>query len=257
MQRRAIVHLAFIKSLPILCSYIFLGMAYGILHNEAGLAWYWDLVACILIYSGTFQFVLTTLLSGGASLITIAVTCFFVNSRQAFYSLTLVEPFRGAGKLKPVLVHALTDESYAVGLTIDLPRRERQLACFFLNLFSWIYWTVGGVTGALIGMLLPFSMEGIDFCMTALFVIIAMDQWQKASSHVPALTGLVVAVLCLLCFGADEFMLPALVITSVLLLVHARRSGRSPGRALSAGAADGKTELAEDAHCKDGGERQA
>lgn len=212
------------RSLPILCSYIFLGAAYGILMQEAGYAWYISLGISMTVYTGAFQFVLISLLSSGASLVTVAVTALLMNSRQVFYSLTFLNCFRRMGRRLPFMIHTMTDETYAVNLTLnDLPQEEKQDVMAWLALDSWCYWMIGAVIGGMAGQLIPFDTEGIDYCMTALFVTIFMDQWEQAGDHRPALTGLLAAVVCLLIFGSTTFMLPALLITSGLLLLYGRR----------------------------------
>lgn len=220
METRDIIKTAFIKSLPILCSYIFLGMAYGILMEEAGLHWYYSLLISLVVYTGAFQFVLTTLLSGGASLITIAITAFFMNSRQFFYSLSFVKDFNKMGRAKPYMIHSLTDETYAVNNSLDLPDEERRKVMLPLAIMCQCYWCIGAVLGGLVGQLIPFSTEGIDFCMTALFTVIFVDQWEKAKSHVPAIVGLVVSLVCLFIFGAQYFLLPSLIIVSTILVIY-------------------------------------
>jgi 4-azaleucine resistance transporter AzlC len=235
-----IIKTAFIKSIPILCSYLFVSMAYGIMMEEAGFGWYYSLFASLTVYTGAFQFVLITFLSSGASYLTIAVTALLMNSRQTFYSLTFVEDFKHMGKRLPYMIHTMTDETYAVNCSM-LPIQEDALGrsgapavdtetgsqrygiMFLVALFSRCYWMTGAVIGGVLGQLIPFELEGIDFCMTALFVIIFIDQWEKGERHFPALLGIGIAVLCLLLFGADRFMLPALLLVSGILLVKNER----------------------------------
>ncbi|MBR1851800.1 MAG: AzlC family ABC transporter permease [Lachnospiraceae bacterium] len=226
MSKREIMKYAFIKSIPILCSYLFVSMAYGILMEEAGFQWYDSLLVSLTVYTGAFQFVLTTLLSAGASILTIAATAFFMNSRQTFYSLTFVEAFGRMGRRKLYMIHTMTDETYAVNCTLELAEREKQQVMFWVALFSRCYWMLGAVAGGVLGQMIPFSMEGIDFCMTALFVIIFIDQWEKTDTHLPALAGLIVGVLCLLFFGESRFMLPALLLVSAILVFYNSLSGR-------------------------------
>ena len=166
-------------------------------------------------------------MASGASLITIAVTAFFMNSRQTFYSLTFLDDISRTGKRKLFMIHSLTDETYAVNCTLDLPPEEKREVMFRVAAFSHVYWITGSVLGALAGQLLPFSTDGIDFCMTALFVIIFIDQWEKADRHFPALLGLTVGVLCLLIFGEGQFMLPALLLVSAALVYDNSRSGKA------------------------------
>ena len=215
--------LAFVKSLPIMCSYFFLGAAYGIMMEETGFPWYVALLLSMTVYTGAFQFVLITFLSTGASLLTIAITALLMNSRQSFYSLTFLNDFKRMGKRKLYMIHSLTDETYAVNCTLELPRKEKEDTMFGVALLSHCYWMVATVAGAVLGQLIPFELEGIDFCMTALFVIIFMDQWKKASSHIPALAGLTCGIVCLLIFGQSSFILPALLLVSGILFFAGRK----------------------------------
>lgn len=210
---------AFLKSIPIMCSYIFVSMAYGIMMENAGFGWYYSLLISLTVYTGAFQFVLITFLSSGASLLTIALTAFLMNSRQTFYSLTFLKDFQKMGKRKLYMIHTMTDETYAVNCTLDLPEKEKEDTMFLVAFFSRCYWMAGAVLGGVLGQLIPFELEGIDFCMTALFVIIFIDQWEKTRKHIPAVTGLGIGILCLVIFGQKSFMLPALLITSGILII--------------------------------------
>lgn len=215
--------LAFVKSLPIMCSYFFLGAAYGIMMEETGFPWYVALLLSMTVYTGAFQFVLITFLSTGASLLTIAITALLMNSRQSFYSLTFLNDFKRMGKRKLYMIHSLTDETYAVNCTLELPRKEKEDTMFGVALLSHCYWMAATVAGAVLGQLIPFELEGIDFCMTALFVIIFMDQWKKASSHIPALAGHTCGIVCLMIFGQSSFILPALLLVSGILFFAGRK----------------------------------
>ena len=224
MKKREILKLSFIKSLPILFSYLFIGAAYGILMQQAGFPWLSVLLVSMCVYTGAFQFVLTTLMASGASLLTIAVTAFFMNSRQTFYALTFLDDISKTGRRKLFMIHSLTDETYAVNCTLDLPPEEKREVMFHVAAFSYVYWIVGSLLGAVVGQLLPFSTDGIDFCMTALFVTIFLDQWEKSDRHFPALLGLTVGIVCLLIFGERRFMLPALLLVSAALVYDNSRS---------------------------------
>ena len=214
---------AFVKSIPIFCSYVFVSMAYGMMMASAGFPWYDSLLVSLTVYTGAFQFVLITFLSSGASLITIALTALLMNSRQSFYSLTFLKEFKQMGRRKLYMIHTMTDETYAVNCTLDLPKKEKEDTMFLVALFSRCYWIIGSVLGGILGQIIPFDLTGIDFCMTALFLIIFIDQWEKAKKHSPALTGLGIGILCLLIFGENRFMLPALLMVSALLLLFQRK----------------------------------
>lgn len=214
---RQVVKRALIKSIPIMCSYFFVSMAYGIMMENAGYHWYYSLLASMTIYTGAFQFVLITFLSSGASILTIAVTAFLMNSRQAFYSLSFLDVFRNMKKRKWYMIYTMTDETYAVNCSLE-NTEDKNDVMFLVAFFSRCYWMLGAVLGGLLGQLLPFELEGIDFCMTALFVVIFMEQWEKNEPHFPALLGLFSAVICLLLFGQMTFMLPALILVSGILV---------------------------------------
>lgn len=214
---------AFVKSIPIFCSYVFVSMAYGMMMASAGFPWYDSLLVSLTVYTGAFQFVLITFLSSGASLITIALTALLMNSRQSFYSITFLKEFKQMGRRKLYMIHTMTDETYAVNCTLDLPKKEKEDTMFLVALFSRCYWIVGSVLGGILGQIIPFDLTGLDFCMTALFLIIFIDQWEKAEKHTLAFTGLGIGVICLLIFGENRFMLPALLIVSALLLLFQRK----------------------------------
>lgn len=250
------VRQAFWRALPIMGSYLFVSMSYGLLMREAGYRWGWSLLVSMTVYTGAFQFVLITFLSSGASLLTIGLTALFMNSRQFFYGLTFVEDFPKMGKRYPYMVHTMTDETYAANCALRMEqeqkakgkssenplqketaiaeesRKENPAAnqmhdeMFWIALFSRISWMTGAVVGGVIGQLIPVGLEGIDFCMTALFVTIFVDQWKAAKSHIPALLGLGCGVVLLLAMGPDYFLLPTLILVSgILLAVRGKMSG--------------------------------
>ena len=168
---------AFVKSIPIFCSYVFVSMAYGMMMASAGFPWYDSLLVSLTVYSG-------------ASLITIALTALLMNSRQSFYSITFLKEFKQMGRRKLYMIHTMTDETYAVNCTLDLPKKEKEDTMFLVALFSRYYWIVGSVLGGILGQIVPFDLTGLDFCMTALFLIIFIDQWEKAEKHTLALSPL-------------------------------------------------------------------
>ena len=199
-QNKNIWKEAFVKSIPILCSYLFVSMAYGIMMEEAGFHWYYSLLVSLSVYTGAFQFVLVTLLSGGASFLTIALTAFLMNSRQSFYALTFVDEFAKMEKRKFYMIHTMTDETYAVNCSLTEQGETKRGLMFFVALFSRCYWMIGAVLGGVLGQLLPFDMEGVDFCMTALFVMLIV--------------------------GVDYFLLPSLIVTSAILILWNCRKER-------------------------------
>lgn len=227
MKKKEVILSSFVKSLPIMCSYVFVSMAYGMMMQQAGFSWIYSLLVSMTVYTGAFQFVLITFLSSGASFLTIALTALFMNSRQSFYSLTFLKDFQKMGKRKWYMIHTMTDETYAVNCTLeDMPEEEKKDTMFFVAFLSRCYWMIGSVAGGILGQLLPIELEGIDFCMTALFLIIFIDQWEKATTHTPAMIGMIIGILCLVFFGQNRFMLPALLISSGLLVLMERREAK-------------------------------
>ena len=208
---------AFVKSLPILFSYVFVSMMLN-----AGYGWGYALFTSLTVYTGAFQFVLITFLTGGASFITVAVTAFLMNSRQSFYSLSFIKAFKNMGRRKLYMIHTMTDETYAVNCSIPDSDKEKNGIMFYVALFSRSYWMIGTVLGAVIGQLIPFELTGIDFCMTALFAVIFTEQWEKAENHFPAILGIISGTICLFIFGPSRFMLPSLIFTSGILLFAAK-----------------------------------
>lgn len=207
------------RTAPVACGYIFLGMAFGILLSEAGYGPLWALASSLLVYAGSMQFVMVSLLAAGAPLYTVAVTTFLVNARHIFYGLGLIEKYRGMGRRFPYMAFSLTDETYSVLCSMEVPSDMRWNDCaFYISLFDHGYWIVGSVLGAALGQALPVDLTGIDFSMTALFVVIFIDQWKQFPSHVPALVGLICAAAALWLFGPDNFLLIALIAAVVILI---------------------------------------
>lgn len=221
---------SFIKTLPILFSYLFLSIAFGIMMQETGLPIYWAWLASLIVYTGAFQFVLVSFFSTGASLLTVALTALAMNSRHIFYGITFLNDFRSMGKRYPYMIFSLTDETYALNCSTVFPAHfKKQNIMFYMAFLCWSYWFIGTVAGTLIGALLPFDFTGIDFCMTALFVTIFIDQWKKAETHLPAVAGVCCAVISLLLLGADRFILPALTAATGILILSRLYREREAG----------------------------
>ena len=167
---------ALVKSIPIFLGYIFLGIAFGLLLQKSGLGVFWAFLISLLVYAGSMQFALVGILTGGLNAVTTAVMTLFINSRHAFYGLTFIERFKEMKKAYPYMVFSLTDETYSLLCSMERPKdfsdREWRLATLFVSLFDQFYWVAGSVIGALIGEMITFNTTGIDFAMTALFVVI-------------------------------------------------------------------------------------
>lgn len=200
---------------PVFSGYIVLGMGFGILLATKGYGVWWALAMSVFIYAGSMQYLAIDLLAGGASLISAALTTLLVNARHLFYGISMVDRYKNAEKKKAYLIFALTDETYSLVCST----KESHRYCFLVSLLNQIWWVCGSVLGALVGEVLPFSTEGIDFALTALFVTVFVEQWKSTKDHLPAIIGAVASVLCLLLFGADSFLIPSMVLITAALSV--------------------------------------
>ncbi len=218
------VRYAFARSLPVLAGYLVLGLGFGVLLASKGYGLGWAVVMSTLIYAGSMQYLAVDLLAGGASLVAAALMTLTVNARHLFYGVSMVERYRDAGPAKPYLVFALTDETYSLVCSGDPPAGVDRKGYFLLvSLLDHLYWIAGSALGALLGGALPFDSTGIDFSMTALFLVVMTEQWRTSRDHRPALVGLGVSLACLWVFGASDFLIPAMVgITAVLTLLRSR-----------------------------------
>lgn len=205
---------AFKSSLPVMAGYLVLGAGFGMMMKAAGYGAGWAFAMSLFIYAGSMQYAAVGLLSGGASLLSVALTTLMVNARHLFYGISMLEPYRKAGAARPYLIFALTDETYSLVCSGKRSIRE----CLLISLFDQLYWVAGSTVGALLGGVVPFSTEGVDFALTALFLTVFTQQWLENKNHFPALCGVGVSVLCLAVFGPDRFLIPAMAGITALLL---------------------------------------
>ena len=225
-MKKSAIRAAFLDTLPVMAGYVFLGFGFGILLCQSGYGVLWAFAMSLFIYAGSMQYLTVSLLTGGAGLVTAALTTFVVNARHLFYGISMVDAYKGAGKKKPYLIFALTDETYSLVVQNQIPAGiSRHSYCFLVSLFDHIYWVVGTVLGSLTGTLLPINYEGIEFALTALFVTIFVEQWLSTKDHRPAIIGVGATLLCLLIFGKDVFLIPSMVIIAMTLTIL-RKTGR-------------------------------
>ena len=212
---------AFVDTTPVLAGYVVLGMGFGILLSSKGYSPLWSLAMSLFIYAGSMQYLTIDLLTGGASLITAALTTLMVNARHLFYGVSMIEGYKGMGKKKPYDIFALTDETYSLVCQDEKHQtaEERHRYAFWISLLDQCYWVSGSLIGALLGQIIPFSVEGIDFALTALFVTVFVEQWLSTKDHASAIIGVAASVLCLLIFGADRFLIPAMAAIMIALAV--------------------------------------
>ena len=212
--------LALKRSIPVMCGFIVLGIAYGLTLYEAGYGWLWAVSSSAIVYAGSMQFVLVGLLSANASLVTIAVTALLVNGRHIFYGLSFIDRFRAQGARYPYMVMSLADETYSLLCANDYPPDMNPMRVdFYIAVLDHMYWVIGSLLGALIGQMITFDMTGVDFSMTALFVVILVDQVRNKKCRLPAAIGMGCALLSLFLLGSSNFLLPALAATVGLVLL--------------------------------------
>jgi len=210
-------------SLPIMVTFVVLGIGYGILMQKHGFGPWWSLLSGIKIFSGTVQFISVTMLSGG-SVIMAAVTALMVAARHIFFSISMIGRYSSEGKRKWYLFYALCDETYAMLSKDDGPEDvDTGSYRLLVTLFDQSAWVIGSFLGGWIGTLLTFDSTGIDFAMTALFTTVFIQQWIESKNHVPAILGVAATLVCRLLFGRDLFLIPAMVIIiTVLMLMRGR-----------------------------------
>lgn len=215
---------AFKDSLPILAGYLALGIGFGVLLHSKGYSFLWALLMSCTIYAGAGQYAAVDLLSSGASLITTAVMTLIINARHFFYGFSLLDKYKGTGKAKPYMIFALTDETYSLVCTAKIPEGiDEKKYYLFLSILDQLYWITGCTIGALLGTFIPFDSTGIDFAMTALFVVIFVEQWLDTKEHLPAILGAATTLVCLFVFGAQYFIIPSMAFIAVELVIFRKR----------------------------------
>ena len=219
---KRIIRKAFVDTVPVMTGYIVLGFGFGIILKANGYGILMAFVMSLAIYAGSMQYVAIGLLTGGASLITAALTTLMVNARHLFYGISMLDKYKNMGKIKPYLIFALTDETYSLVCNdnLNMDEKEKKRYFLFVSVLNHIYWITGSVLGAVIGTLVSFNSEGIDFALTALFLTVFIEQWRTSKKHAPALIGVGASALCLIIFGSESFLIPAMLIIALLLCIY-------------------------------------
>lgn len=215
---------AFPYTIPIMLGYLLMGMAFGILLEKSGFGVIYAFFMSVFIYAGSMQFVAVGLLASHVDLWAVLIISLVVNARQIFYGIAMLEKFSIMGKKLPYMIHSLTDETFAL-LNLKKPKKETSpsLFMFFISLLNHIYWITGSVIGSLIAEKLKFNTLGIDFIMTAIFIVIFIEQWKNLPNHIPAIIGILSSIVCLIIFGANNFLLPSLILITLILSILKNR----------------------------------
>ena len=209
------------NTVPIFFTYLFIGIAFGILMSDAGYSVLLTTASSLFIYAGSMQLVMVPMMASEASLLSLAVMAFFVNARHVFYGIGFIEKFRRMGWRSPYMILALTDETYSVLCSVKYDEGlDQARASFLIALLNHSYWIFGSFIGACAGRFLQFDMRGIEFSATALFLVVVVNQWRQYRSRLPFLTAAVSALGFYLLLGKEYFLIPTLVscLAGLLLL---------------------------------------
>ena len=215
---------AFPYTIPVFTGYLFIGAAFGVMYAEKGYSFLWAILMSVLVYAGSGQYLAVNFFVPGVSFLQVIFLTFMVNVRHVFYGVSLLEKFNKVGKGRWYMIFALTDETYSLLCTTKIPKDvDESKFLFAISLLDHSYWVLGSAIGAIAGTLLPISSEGIEFAMTALFIVIFIEQWMEKKNRIPEIIGVVVAVISLVIFGASNFVLPAMMAIVALLFVGRKK----------------------------------
>lgn len=211
-MRRKALKAAFPHTIPILAGFWFLGMTYGIYMNVSGFSFWYPMLMSLIIFGGSLEFVAVMLLMSPFAPVQTLLMALVIQARHLFYGIAMLDRFKGLGWKKIYLIFGLCDETFSINCTAEIPEGvDRGWFMFFVTLLNQCYWVSAATVGGLIGSLLSFDTTGLEFVMTAMFVVIFMEQWMKEKKHYTALIGLGSALICRLGFGADSFMIPTML----------------------------------------------
>lgn len=221
-----VIHLAakaaFPYTIPIFAGFWFLGLTYGIYMNVSGFSFWYPMLMSLTIFAGSIEFVTVNLLLGSFNPIQALAITLMINARHLFYGISMLDRYRGTGWKKPYLIFGMCDESFSINCSAQIPEGvDRGWFMFFVTLFNHLYWFTGSTLGGIFGSFLSFNTKGLDFVMTAMFVVIFLENWLNEQEHTSSLLGLGISLICLLAFGAERFLIPAMLgILAVLTLLR-------------------------------------
>ena len=221
------VRYALPKTVPVMVGYLFLGMAYGILMSVNGFGIGWAIAISIIVYAGSLQYVGIDLLVASVSPAAAFLMALMVNARHLFYGISMLGRYRELGNIKPYLIFGLTDETFSVVCNETVPEEiGRERGYFWITFLDQCYWVAGTLLGAAAGSVITFNTKGLDFALTALFVMIFTEQWTSEKKHGPAVTGVLCSAACLAVFGAEAFIIPAMIAILAVVTLGYKREGR-------------------------------
>lgn len=215
---------AFPHTIPILTGFAFLGLVYGMLMAGKGYGAGWSLLMSMVVFGGSIQYVAVTLLTAAFHPIQALLLSISVNARHLFYGISMLKKYSGTGKVKYFLIFALCDETYSLTSTAEPPKEvSSKWFYFWITFLDYSYWVIASFAGGLLGSLIKLDLEGLDFVLTALFVVLFLEQWKEKKNRLPAIVGLVCSIISLCFFGADNFIIPAMILLAVVLISSKKR----------------------------------
>lgn len=215
---------AFPHTIPVFTGFTFLGIAYGILMNSKGYGIGWTVLMSLLAFAGSAQYVAINLLTSVFDPLYALLLTLMVNARHLFYGISLLDKYKGTGKFKPYLIFGLCDETFSIICSTNPPEGvNRNWFLFFITLLNHGYWVLGSAIGGLLGYMGSFNTKGLDFVLTALFVVIFMGQWKIPSKRIPAAIGVACSALCLVVFGPNNFIIPSMIAILAILIVFRKK----------------------------------
>lgn len=219
MKKKAL-KVAFPYTIPIFAGFLFLGIAYGIYMNTAGFSFWYPMLIALLVYGGSLEFVIVTLLLAPFSPLATFILAFLIQIRHLFYGISMLERFKDLDWKKYYIIFGMCDETFSINYTASIPEAiDQGWFLFWVTLLNHIYWITGATLGGLLGSIIPFKTDGLEFVLTALFFVIFLENWKKEKHHTSSYIGLTVSFLCLLFFGPDYFLLPSMTLILLLLTV--------------------------------------
>lgn len=214
-------------TLPICIGFLFLGMSYGFLMRNKGFSFVYPMFMSMFVFAGSMEFVTVNLLLTGVNPFYAFCLTLMVNARHLFYGISMLDKYKNVGKKRWYLIYGMCDESFTINCTVNPPKDvDKGWFMFFVTLLNHIYWVSGATLGALLGYIIQFDTTGIEFVMTALFVVMFVNQWEETDSHEPALVGIACSALCLFAFGSKYFIIPAMALIIIWFGIRKKNDER-------------------------------
>lgn len=231
VRRRALAA-AFPYTVPIFAGFWFIGLAYGVYMNVSGFSFWYPLLMSMTIYGGSLEFLTVSMLLSPFAPVQTLLLALMVQARHLFYGISMLDKYRGLGWKKYYLIFGMCDESFSINYSAKIPEEvDRGWFMFFVTLLNQLYWVSGAAVGGLLGGIISFDTKGLDFVLTAMFVVFFVDQWLREERHYTAVIGVGSSLLCLIFFGPESFMIPAMVCILALLTLFRGPVERAGGLA--------------------------